>query len=367
MTELAEHARSDRLLFVAGTRAEVVKIAPIIMEAIGADWCVQPVLLNTAQQPATCEEFIRQFGIQDITVNSSPLTRGSLPKFMASIIEECSKWISGISPSYVLVQGDTSSAVAATLAAFYLGYPVAHVEAGLRSFRTSAPWPEEMNRRIISQVATTHFCPTQVAADNLLREGVGRELIHIVGNTVVDALRLASAKPREAVWPPDAIVCTMHRREHSARDIVNVARAAGELGRLSARRVIFVEHVHDNRQEEIRRGLSGTNIEQISSMEYLDFISLISSAALLVTDSGGVTEEAVSLGVPVVVAREACDRGLSAVGGIPLFVAGLDRTRVVSGGRRLLERANTREPSDAVGDGFASRRIMAAMRRLLDV
>ena len=294
-------------------------------------------------------------------------------------------------PDLVLVHGDTTTTMAASLAAYYLRIPVGHVEAGLRTYDKYAPFPEEMNRHVAGVVADLHFAPTPWARDNLLREGVDPAKVHVTGNTVIDALLrvvatlrgglgqdvatgLASRFPalRALVSDPgkQVILVTGHRRESFGAGFENICRALAEIAHARPEvTIVYPVHLNPNVREPVMRLLSGghTNVHLIEPVEYLPFVWLMDRAHLIITDSGGVQEEAPSLGKPVLVMRETTERPEAVEAGTVKLV-GTDRATIVAETLRLLDDpAAWRAMSLAhnpYGDGMAAGRIAEILKNL---
>ena len=283
-------------------------------------------------------------------------------------------------PDVVLVHGDTTTTLAASLAAFYYGIPVAHVEAGLRSGNLAAPWPEEANRKITSVLATWHFAPTSSARANLLKEGVPAESIHVTGNTVIDALltvhnRLTCNKALNrqlaALFPfLDAnrrlILVTGHRRENFGSGFERICEALAVIAQsYSEVQIVYPVHLNPNVQEPVRRLLSGlNNLHLIQPQEYLPFVYLMSRAHLILTDSGGIQEEAPSLGKPVLVMREVTERP-EAVSAGTVKLVGTSVDRIVAATAELLTQpeayAQMTLAHNPYGDGKACSRIASIL------
>jgi UDP-N-acetylglucosamine 2-epimerase (non-hydrolysing) len=277
-------------------------------------------------------------------------------------------------PRWLVVQGDTTSAAMGALAAFYEGVAVAHVEAGLRSGDPRNPFPEEMNRHLLGRLAGLHFAPTPRAVANLTAEGVAPERIHLVGNTVVDALvrvrdtLLPTLDPDEWVTPivssgRPLLLVTIHRRESFGAEIDAIAAAIAELARLHAGRldIIYPVHLNPNVERPMRSRLEGIgNVHLLPPLPYTRFIQALSHATLVLTDSGGVQEEAAALGVPVLVARRVSERPEVVEAGVGELV-GTDTARIVARVDHLLSDTSARAaravPSTVFGDGRAAERI----------
>jgi UDP-N-acetylglucosamine 2-epimerase (non-hydrolysing) len=316
---------------------------------------------------------LEYFGIVP-DVDLALMTSGqSLSELTARCLQGVAGEIARVQPDCVVVQGDTTTAMAAALAAFYARVPVVHVEAGLRTGNLQAPWPEELNRRIATLAAAVHCAPTERARQALMDEGVSPERIHVTGNTVVDALVWTVARERQgsATWQArhaylgqqPLVLITGHRRENFGPGLANLCTA---LARLAARfpGVQFVYPVHLNPQVQgpVRQALAGlTNVRLIDPAPYPEFVWLMDRATLILTDSGGIQEEAPTLGKPVLVLRDTTERPEAlACGAIELV--GTDLQRIVDRVAALLddpaERERRRAAVNPYGDGRAAGRIL---------
>ena len=316
----------------------------------------------------------------------------TLPALTGRVLASVGGWLGAHRPDLVLVQGDTTTVLGSALAAFYAGIPVGHVEAGLRTASLRSPFPEEMNRRVTSTLARWHFCPTEGARANLLREGHPAAQCHVTGNTVVDALlgarersRLAPAElpafaarlglsagfaarhlvPGGAPW----VLVTGHRRESFGGGFERICEALRRLADAHPDLgIVYPVHLNPQVQEPVRRLLGGhPRVELIAPAGYLDFIRLLDRAAFVLTDSGGVQEEAPSLGKPVLVLREDTERPEGVAAGTCVLV-GTDPARIVAEATRLLvdpaeyaRRSGLRNP---YGDGQAADRIRGILERV---
>lgn len=284
-----------------------------------------------------------------------------------------------VRPDRVLVHGDPTTALAAALAAYYAKVPVGHVEAGLRTGDRYAPWPEEMNRRIADVISDRHYAPTEGSRQNLLAEGIPDDGITVTGNTCIDALyhvavRLRSdeelaARARENLPAPAAgrrpILVTAHRRENFGAGFEGICRALAAIGARDDVEIVFPVHPNPNVQEPVRRHLSGRrNIHLIEPLDYLSFVAAMSDAHLIVTDSGGIQEEAPALGKPVLVMRDVTERPEAVAAGTVRLV-GTDAERIVGETERLLEDGDAyaamARAANPFGDGHASERILAEL------
>jgi len=369
---------------VFGTRPEAIKLAPLILllqEQADLDChiCV------TAQHREMLGDVLAAFDIGPHTDLDLMTAGQSLAGFASRALDALDHFLSRQQPDLVLVQGDTTTVFCATLAAFYHHIPVAHVEAGLRTGNLQAPWPEEMNRVITTRLTNLHFAPTERARENLLAEGVEPGRIHVTGNTVVDALLLARKRaPLTIPGLPDALLAgrkplvliTCHRREHFDGALQRIFTALRQLARRNPD-VAFVYPVHHN--PEVRRaaaeilgpmGSTGTNLHLIEPLPYLPFVALMERSTFILTDSGGIQEEAPSLSRPVLVLRDSTERPEGVDAGAAQLV-GTGTEEIVRATTLLLEDAQrVRRMSAAAnpyGDGNASRRILAALRANLSL
>lgn len=300
----------------------------------------------------------------------------TLAGITSAVLDGVTRVIEASNPDLVLVHGDTTTTFATALACFYRRIPVGHVEAGLRTGNLQAPWPEEMNRLFTGRLAALHFAPTPAARDNLLREGIAGDSIWVTGNTVIDALigvvkrlqndptlveQLSSSMP----WLADAdrrvVLVTGHRRENFGDGMEGVCRALAKLAADPDVHIVYPVHPNPNVLDPVTRLLGGIpNVHLIPPMDYLPFVYLMSRAYFVVTDSGGIQEEAPSLGKPVLVMRDTTERPEAVSAGTVLMV-GVDEERIVAEARRLLhdlphyQRMSTAH--NPYGDGHAADRI----------
>jgi UDP-N-acetylglucosamine 2-epimerase len=367
-----------RILTVFGTRPEAIKMAPVIRR-LAAVPGITPLVCVSAQHRQMLDQVLSLFGITpDLDLDVMREGQG-LTYITTAVLERLGEAYRQLQPDRVLVQGDTTTTFAAALAAFYAKVPVGHVEAGLRTGNIHSPWPEEMNRRLTSHIADLHFPPTEQAKRNLLREGIDPARIVVTGNTVIDALldalAILDADPdrlrtidRELPRIDPAkrlILVTGHRRENFDGGLERVARG---LLRLAARgdvEIVYPVHLNPNVQRVAETVLGAHSaIRLIPPLDYLPFVHLMRRAELIVTDSGGVQEEAPSLGKPVLVTRDTTERPEAVEAGTVELV-GTDTDRLVASANRLLDdRAAYARMSFAhnpYGDGQAAARITEAL------
>lgn len=362
-----------RVLLVFGTRPEAIKMFPVI-HALRALRGIETRIAVTAQHRALLDQVLAMAGIVP-DVDLDLMQDGqSLDGFMARALTGLGRTLDEETPARVIVHGDTLTTVAAALAAHYRKIPVDHVEAGLRSFDVYQPWPEEAHRRLAAVIADQHFAPTEAARDALLKENVPAGNIHITGNTVIDALlattRLIETRPElVAGLDPLAhrfsgrriIAVTTHRRENFGEGMAKIARAVADVAKRPDVAVIFPVHPNPHIRPIVEKALSGfKNVALIRPLDYPHFVRLLGMAELVLTDSGGVQEEAPALGKPVLVMREATERPEGVAAGAALLV-GTDCRRIAAEVFRLLDdkaayagMALARNP---YGDGRAAERI----------
>ena len=378
------------LALIVGTRPECIKLAPVVAE-LRRGGKVTPLLVSTGQHRELLDQALGSFGLKP-DIDLGLMTPGqSLPELSSRVITGVSAWLASAKPSAVLVQGDTTTVLGSALAAFYAGIPVGHVEAGLRTGDLRSPFPEEMNRRVSTTLARWHFCPTEQSRANLLREGVPPEQCHVTGNTVIDALLATRARiggleaagvgSRLGIAPafvashladPKArwVLVTGHRRESFGPGFENICRglrrlidAHPDLG------LVYPVHLNPQVQEPVRRLLGDhPRIALAAPAAYDDFVWLMDRCAFVLTDSGGVQEEAPSLGKPVLVLRENTERPEGVDAGTSELV-GTDPARMVAAATRLLtdpaEYARRSQLRNPYGDGSAAAKIARVMEGAL--
>ena len=369
--------RVQRILVVFGTRPEAIKLFPLI-HALRAHPGFDTRVVVTAQHREMLDQVMEFAGITpDIDLNI--MTAGqSLDGLTARLLDALGPVLDAEQPDRVIVQGDTATAMVAALAAYYRKVPVAHVEAGLRSHDVYHPWPEEVNRKIVGSIADLHFAPTQTAADALLAENVPAERVLVTGNTVIDALHMArtrlAAEPArtqaldelaERFAGTRVVLVTTHRRENFGGGMENIARA---IARIAAREdvgVIFP--VHPNPQvRSVMDAILGHNprVAMIAPQDYPHFVRLLDLCHLVLTDSGGVQEEAPGLGKPVLVMRETTERPEGVMAGTAKLI-GSDEDRIVAEVATLLDDpaayAAMAKAHNPFGDGHASARIVETL------
>jgi len=366
-----------KVVFVLGTRPEAIKLAPVVLQGRGAP-TLDCALLCTGQHREMVDQALRIFSLTpDVDLNI--MKHGQdLADLTAALMVEIDRYIKQRRPDLVVVQGDTTTAYSAAQVAFYNRVPVAHVEAGLRTWNKHAPFPEEINRVFISRVSDIHFAPTASARENLLKEGVNGARIYVTGNTIVDALNIIL--PDIAVSPPNipelpksvllhsspTVLITGHRRESWGYGLRQVCEAVRELASTFLE-VSFVYPVHLNPKvsETVSVCLGRLrNVHLIRPLDYRELIHLMSLSDLIISDSGGIQEEAPSLGKPVLVTREFTERPEGVEIGAAVLVGCNTKRIVTEASRRLMEcrpQAGSPRAANPYGDGRAAERIIEVL------
>lgn len=390
-----------KVLTIFGTRPEAIKLAPVINElhrrSNGSN--LKSLVCVTGQHRQMLDQVLHIFGIKpDYDLNL--MKENQTPTQVASaVLAQLEPILDKERPDWVLVQGDTTTVAAASLAAFYSRVKVGHVEAGLRTNDKWKPFPEEINRRVASVISDLHFAPTNLSRDNLLREGVAEKNIIVVGNPVIDALHWTATKPptpeaeellesletfetldigkptatgignnsAERSSYPRIILVTAHRRENFGKPLEDICMALQDIALMYDRRVHIVYSVHPNPnvREMVHRLLGKvSNITLTPPLDYLNLVHLMKRSYMVLTDSGGIQEEAPALGVPVLVLRDVTERPEAIEAGTARVV-GANRERIVSETARLLDDAAAyQEMARAVnpyGDGNSAKRIVGAL------
>lgn len=371
-------SNKKNVMVVFGTRPEAIKMAPLV-HALRAHPRTQPLVVVTAQHRQMLDQVLDIFDIvpdADLDIMEPGQT---LPDLTARIVQAMTPVLERLAPDLVLVHGDTSTTLSTALASFYARIPIGHVEAGLRTGNMQAPWPEEMNRRLTAPLCDLHFAPTSGSRDNLLQEGIPGDRIHVTGNTVIDALLQVDARLRSnstlqmemqrrfSFLDPRKrlILVTGHRRENFGDGFERICAALAKVAERGEVQVVYPVHLNPNVQEPVHRHLSGhANIHLIPPQDYLPFVYLMQQSGIILTDSGGVQEEAPSLGKPVLVMRETTERPEAVHAGTVRLV-GTDDARIVEEIHRLLDQpaeyARMAEAHNPYGDGKACARIVEAI------
>jgi len=363
-----------RILTVFGTRPEAIKLFPLI-HALEADDRFDSRVCVSAQHRAMLDQVLQIAGIVPDHDLDLMQPDQSLDALTAALLTGLGRVMDEERPDWVVVQGDTATAMSAAIAAYYRKIPVAHVEAGLRSGNIHHPWPEEVNRKVIGTIAALHCAPTETAAEALRRENVAPDTIHVTGNTVIDALHWITARiaeqPKLAAGLAELeqrfagkriIGVTSHRRENFGGGMEAIAKAIRSLAARPDVAMIFPVHLNPNVRSVMSERLAGlANVALIEPLDYPHFARLLDIATLMLTDSGGVQEEAPALGKPVLVMRETTERPEGIAAGTARLV-GTDADRIVAEAERLLDDeaayAAMARAHNPFGDGRSAARIV---------
>lgn len=361
-------------MVVFGTRPEAIKMAPVV-EALKARPEIETLVAVTAQHRQMLDQVLDLFDITpdiDLDVMEPGQTLAGL---FSKILTRMTAAISEHKPDLVLVHGDTSTTLASALAAFYNQVPVGHVEAGLRTGDIYAPWPEEANRRLTAPLTTLHFAPTERSQQNLLSEGHSAAQIWVTGNTVIDALlQVADKLSTESTLSVEMgkrfpfldkskrlVLVTGHRRENFGEGFENICKALKAIADRGDTQVVYPVHLNPNVQGPVKRILGDTpGVVLIEPQDYLPFVYLMTRATLIITDSGGVQEEAPSLGKPVLVMRDTTERPEAVEAGTVILV-GTEPEKIIAQTHRLLDNEEAYQAMSVAhnpyGDGNAANRI----------
>jgi UDP-N-acetylglucosamine 2-epimerase (non-hydrolysing) len=366
-----------RVCLIVGTRPEAIKLAPVVAALRATDGALSPVIVTTGQHREMVDRALACFGLRaDVALEAGSGSGGIGALFdrVASALRGCFR---EIRPSAVLVQGDTTSAAAAAVTAYGSSLLVGHVEAGLRSGALASPFPEELNRRMIGCIADLHFAPTRGAADNLLREGIARHDVVVTGNTVVDALRMMPGRERfaepaleDVAWASRRVLLvTAHRRENWRR----LPEICDAISAIAARfpdvEVLLPVHPNPTVARAVRERLdSAPRVRLLPPLEYGDLLEVLRRCHLVLSDSGGLQEEAPSFAKPLLILRDRTERPEVVSAGLGTLV-GTDTATIVDAASRLLASPDAYAvmcgADNPFGDGRAAPRIAAALRRRL--
>jgi UDP-N-acetylglucosamine 2-epimerase (non-hydrolysing) len=390
-----------KVSLIFGTRPEAIKLYPLVL-AMKEDPDLEPHICVTGQHREMLEQVLDVFGVAPDVNLTLMEPNQTLARLTSNAVAKIDQYLEEYRPDMAIVQGDTTTAFCAALAAFYHQIPVGHVEAGLRTWNKFSPFPEEINRILISHMADIHFAPTKTSRENLLRECIPQERVIVTGNTVIDALFLAVEKIKEfppcinelpeALQPaaagsdaPKIVLITGHRRENFGQGFENICHAIAELARrFPSVHFVYPVHLNPNVREPVGRILGESaiqnlqhatdpsntvdNIHLIEPLPYLGFVAMMNRSHILLTDSGGVQEEAPSLGKPVLVMRDTTERPEAVEMGT-VKIVGTDMEAIVQNVVMLLTQKNAYNAmANAVnpyGDGKATARILTACKQFL--
>lgn len=368
-----------KISIIFGTRPEAIKLAPVILELkkhpeINCHVCV------TAQHREMLDQVLEVFEIVPDTDLAIMEPNQSLAELSSRTIKELDVYFSREKPDFVIVQGDTTTTFIATLVSFYHHIPVGHVEAGLRTGNMQSPWPEEANRILTTRLATLHFAPTENNRQNLINEGIPSDRIYVTGNTVIDALLMAVGKIKANppaipglsfsfagdMNDPKVVLITGHRRESFGEGFRSICKAISKLAkRFPEVQFIYPVHLNPNVRRPVMEILGGgngsKNVHLIDPLPYFPFVSLINRSTLILTDSGGIQEEAPSLGKPILVMRDTTERSEGLAAGTARLV-GTDSERISNSVSHLLTDAEAyytmSQAKNPYGDGQSAQRIV---------
>ena len=357
-----------------GTRPEAIKLAPVVL-ALQDSAALVPLAVSTGQHREMLHQVVDCFGLQlhrDLGVMRPDQ---SLAGLTARLLEAINTVLAETEPALVVVQGDTTTALAGALAAFYSRVPVAHVEAGLRTFRLDSPFPEEANRVLVARLAALHFAPTELAATRLRAEGAAPDRVLVTGNTVIDALRIEAA--RQAGAPASEwhkcgplVLVTAHRRESFGDGLAQICAAVAELAaRFPDHRFVLPVHLNPRVRGPVEAALAVIpNVTLLEPVPYPVLVDLLGACHLVLTDSGGIQEEAPAFGKPVLVMRDTTERTEGIDAGVVRLV-GTGQARIVAEATRLLTdpaaHAAMATAVNPYGDGHAAPRVVRRIERFL--
>lgn len=363
----------SKILVLVGTRPEAIKLAPVVL-ALQRHPTLKPTVWLTGQHSAMAAQMLGHFQVRADGIFSISRKPANITELLAEVSRQLAKQLARLRPDMIVVQGDTTSAMLGAVAGFYEGIPVAHVEAGLRSFDLHQPFPEEFNRRVISIAANLHFCPTKVSAANLLAEGIPRRNIHIVGNTCIDALFWTLRRgnnTRIFAKGTRGILVTLHRRENWGEGLAGICRALrGIAADFPDTEMLLPVHKNPVVSATVRKELADERrVHLVEPMNYASFCHAMKGAFLIISDSGGVQEEALALGTPVLVTRTVTERPEVLEGGTVQLV-GTSAKKLAGEASKLLTNASLyrklNKPRFPFGRGKAGSLIAQLIKTSLD-
>jgi UDP-N-acetylglucosamine 2-epimerase (non-hydrolysing) len=371
-----------KILSIFGTRPEAIKMAPVI-KALEAEKTIESKVCVTAQHREMLDQVLNLFSIQPTYDLNIMTSNQELTDVTTAVLQGLDRILKECQPDRILVHGDTTTSFTAALSGFYQKIPVGHVEAGLRTGNIYAPWPEEMNRRLTDTICDLHFAPTQSSKQNLIKSGAKKSNIFVTGNTVIDALLsicerletephiLEQARKNSPSLDntKKLILVTGHRRENFGGGFEQICMALAKLATREDVQIIYPVHLNPNVQEPVNRILNhNRNIQLITPLEYLPFVYLMKKAHFIITDSGGIQEEAPSLGKPVLVMRELTERP-EAVDAGTVKLVGTNQSKIVEEATHLLDDkkfyATKSQTHNPYGTGNASKIIVTELLRAL--
>ncbi len=362
-----------KILSVFGTRPEAVKMAPIV-RLLSQTAGVESRVCVTAQHRQMLDQVLKLFDIQPQYDLNLMRDDQSLAQLSAAIFTHLDPVFSDFKPDWVLAQGDTTTVAITSLLSYFNHINFGHVEAGLRTHDKWQPFPEEINRRVAGVTADLHFAPTEWSKQNLLREGIAESIIKVTGNTVIDALQYVSRQPEPAeitqlittkLKTKKLILVTAHRRENFGKPMEDICQALLELAKRGDVEIVYPVHLNPNVQGPVNRLLKGKDhITLLPPLDYLPLVHLMKYAALILTDSGGIQEEAPAFGIPTLVLRDVTERPEGVAAGT-LKLVGTRTSKIVEEAKRLLENESAytemARAGNPYGDGHAAEKIIQAL------
>ena len=365
-----------RILIIIGTRPEAIKMAPVI-HSLCSETTIETLLCSTGQHKQMLQSVLDVFSLTvDVDLDLMIENQGLVP-LASKMFDALQMVFTSYSPDLILVHGDTLTTLAGALVAYYNKTPVMHVEAGLRTNDLYSPWPEEGNRRLVGSIASFHFAPTEAAAQNLVNEGVDSSKMMVTGNTVIDALLMARDFLSREIHDLDSlsearhiILVTSHRRENLGEGFINVCKSINKIARRDDVHIVFPLHLNPNIRQAADKYIDKReNISLIEPMDYKEFVKTMMKAKLILTDSGGIQEEAPSLNKPVLILRDTSERPEIIASGAGRLV-GTDTGKIVSAVTELLDDTKAYESminkENPYGDGHASVRIKKHILKYLE-
>lgn len=372
-----------KIILVFGTRPEAIKMIPVYLELKRMNNKFKPLICLTGQHKELLDQVMDLFDLTPDFNLSVMKPNQDLFSITIDILSGLKSIFIDEKPDLVLVHGDTSTSFAASLAAFYLKIKVGHVEAGLRSFNSSSPFPEEMNRSLISKIASIHFSPTSISKENLLNENINESLVHITGNTAIDSLSLILKKIDASKILPlksgsyeinqnrKLVLITGHRRENFGQGFLNICNAIKHLAeKFSSVDFVYPMHLNPNVRKPITDVFKGEilkNVFFIEPLDYMNFVALMKHSYIILTDSGGIQEEAPFLGIPVLVMRENTERPEGIKFGTSVLV-GTDKNKIIEEVSNLIENkdyySSFSSKENPFGDGNASKKIVSILSKI---
>jgi len=362
-----------KLLITFGTRPEALKLAPLILNA-QKDNSLETVICATGQHREIVDQVNKLFGIVPDFSLDIMVPKQTLHELTARVLLKFSPILETTKPDWVLVQGDTTTVMAASLLSFYHRIKVGHVEAGLRTKDKFHPFPEEINRRIASVIADLHFAPTSLAKNNLLKEGIPLDKIIVTGNTIIDTLQMISKKTfnveksilKDIPFEKKLILITAHRRENFGKPLLNICSAIKQIINIfDDVHFVYPVHPNPNVHDIVHKELGGDKgITLLPPIDYEALVYLLKNAVMVLTDSGGLQEEAPTFGIKVLILREKTERPEGVEVGIAKIV-GTDSQKIISGVRNILQEREmglNLSVQNPYGDGNASKRIIRALK-----